>query len=92
MYGKNLLLQGIVWHIGDGNSLRINGDKWVLDAPCHQICPKVYIPNELKVSTLIDNNTRQWNQKLVSTCFSPSDADKILSMPLSFCLFSDRVA
>jgi hypothetical protein len=92
MYGKNLLLQGIVWCIGDGNSVRINSDRWVLDAPCHQIRPKVYIPDELKVSALIDNNIIQWNQELVSSCFSPSDGDKILSMPLSFCLVSDRVA
>jgi hypothetical protein len=49
----------IVWHIGDGNNVRINGDRWVLDALCHQISPKVYIPDELKVSALIDNNTRQ---------------------------------
>jgi hypothetical protein len=59
MYGKNLLHPGIVWHICDGNNVRINGDRWVLDALCHQISPKVYIPDELKVSALIDNNTRQ---------------------------------
>jgi hypothetical protein len=54
--------------------------------------PKVHIADELNVSALIDNNTRQWNQKLVTACFSPSDADKILSEPLSFCSVSDRVA
>jgi hypothetical protein len=48
----------IVWHIGDGNNVRINGDRWVLDALCHHR-PTVYIPDELKVSALIDNNTRQ---------------------------------
>jgi hypothetical protein len=29
MYGKELLLQGIVWRVGEGDNVRITEDRWV---------------------------------------------------------------
>jgi hypothetical protein len=37
MFGKELLQQGIVWKIGEGDKVRITSDRWVSKAPCHPI-------------------------------------------------------
>jgi hypothetical protein len=92
MFGKDMLQQGIVWKIGEGDKVRITSDRWVLDAPCHPIQPIVYIPEDMKVSALIDKNTRQWNHELISACFAPSDDNRILSIPLSSIMVSDYVS
>jgi hypothetical protein len=46
----------------------------------------------MKVSALIDKNTRQWNHELISACFAPSDDNRILSIPLSSIMVFDYVS
>jgi len=83
MFGKDLLQRGIVWRVGNGENIRITRDRWVLDAPCHTVKPTVFIPDELRVSALIDTITGRWNEELIAACFSSTDASRILQIPLS---------
>ena len=83
MHGKSLLERGILWRVGNGEDIRITKDKWVPDAPCHPIQPVVQMPDDLKVCSLIDESSRQWNDELVRICFRPADAESILNIPLS---------
>jgi hypothetical protein len=92
MFGKQLLMQGILWRIGDGESVRITKDRWVLEAPCCPIKPKIYILEDLRVSALMDRSTRQGNAELIAACFSPLDAGRILNIPLSSNSITDYVS
>jgi hypothetical protein len=83
MFGKSLLDRGILWRVGTGEQIRITKDKWIPDAPCHPILPSVQMPDDLKVSALMDESSRQWNEELVRICFRPLDVERILNIPLS---------
>ena len=80
MYGKELLLKGIIWRIGDGKCIRIIKDHWVQES--HLLKPTVFIPEDLKVHSLIDGTTCSWNEEVVRLCFKEDDAEKILQIPL----------
>lgn len=84
MFGKGLLDRVILfWRVGNGEEIRITKDRWILDAPCHPIRPTVQMPDDLKLRSLIDESSRQWNEELVRICFRPADAECILNIILS---------
>lgn len=66
MFGKSLLDRGILWRVGTGEFIRITKDKLIPDAPCLPILPSVQIPDDLKVSSLMDASSRQWNEEIYS--------------------------
>jgi len=41
------------------------------------------LPDDLTVHFLIDEESGDWNEGLIRTCFTEGDADKILQIPLS---------
>ena len=92
MFGKSLLERGIFWRVGDGKEIRIIKDRWVPGVPCHPIHPIVQMPDDLKVSSLIDESSKQWNVELIRICFNPADAEHILNIPLSHNRVSDFVS
>jgi hypothetical protein len=54
VFGKDLLQQGILWKIGEGDKVRITRDRRVSEALCYPIQPIVHIPDDTKVCALID--------------------------------------
>ena len=83
MHGKSLLDRGILWQVNNGEEIRITKDRWILDAPCLPILPTVQMPDDLKVSSLMDHSSKKWNEELVRICFRPADAECILNIALS---------
>uniref|UniRef100_A0A0A8XVJ3 Reverse transcriptase zinc-binding domain-containing protein n=1 Tax=Arundo donax TaxID=35708 RepID=A0A0A8XVJ3_ARUDO len=83
MHGKRLLDRGIIWRGGNGENIRLAQDKWVPDSPCHPIIPKVQLPEDTRVSFLIDEAAGSWNEEVVYASFNEADAKRILSIPLS---------
>ncbi|XP_075670283.1 putative mitochondrial protein AtMg00310 [Castanea sativa] len=69
---RDVIRKGMVWRIGNGESVRIKMDKWppahsnrpILD-PSHQLAP------DAKVSELIDYNSAAWKSDLVHQLFLP---------------------
>ena len=41
------------------------------------------MPDDLKVSSLMDHSSKKWNKELVRICFGPADAECILNIALS---------
>ena len=83
MHGKSLLDRGILWRVDNGEEIRITKDRWIPDAPCLPILPTVQMPDDLKVSSLMDHSSKKWNEELVRICFGPADAECILNIALS---------
>jgi hypothetical protein len=68
------------------------GEKWVPIPNSFSIkTPKPAHMENIFVSSLIDMNTRQWDQPLISSIFLPDGAAAILSIPLSPFLPQDQL-
>ena len=81
---REVVKNGMVWRIGDGNSMGIREDKWLPDQCYRKVTsPLPSIPPDSKVNCLIDTNTREWKADLIKQVFAPQEAEKILSIPLS---------
>ena len=67
---RPFLSEGIVWRVGDGQSISIWGDRWLPVESTHAAqSPVRYLGRDAKVYELIDNNTRWWNIPLVEEIF-----------------------
>ncbi|XP_030959119.1 uncharacterized protein LOC115981073 [Quercus lobata] len=80
----------MVWRIGNGASIRIKENKWLLDQ-CYRtvISPLPNIPPDAKVSSLINSTSCAWKFDVIHQNFLLHEAKIILSIPLSFRLPSD---
>ena len=83
MFARNLVEREARWRVGDGKSIRIFHDSWLLNSPVGKV---VSSPNSLApdstVDTLIDAQTGWWNTHLIDLCFYPPEAALINSLPL----------
>jgi hypothetical protein len=80
----DLLQDGLVWRVGNGETIRIWKDRWIP-------CPSTFRINsqprllslEATVSELIEETTGWWNVQLLSSLFSEEEVNLILSIPPS---------
>lgn len=81
---RELLQEGLVWRVGNGESIKIWEDKW-LPSPISYIVqsPIRILPPEACVSALIDPITKWWDYSLIQKVFNPEDASRISSLTLS---------
>jgi hypothetical protein len=79
---RDLLSHGITWRIGDGNSIKIWGDRWLqkMGPMCYSF-GSVLSP-DAKVSDLIDISTKGWKGSLIDSSFPAYIANRIKNIPL----------
>ena len=81
---RKVIAMGGKWRVGDGLSIRIYKDSWLpREGSGRTVSPPKFLHSEAKVSLLIDPNTNWWNTSLIDQNFSPFEAQKIKSLPLS---------
>jgi hypothetical protein len=81
---KKLVQDGMIWRVGDGNSIKIWGDKWIDSTFSGMIqSPVRVLGKDAKVSELIDDSTKWWNFELIREVFQEDEAKRICSMTLS---------
>ncbi|KAM6584197.1 hypothetical protein CsatB_011199 [Cannabis sativa] len=88
-WGRELLVHGLRWKIGEGRTIRSGFDPWL---PGHSsFIPITYSgpPNGVVANLITDE--RQWNIPLLQQYFSPLDIEKILTLPLSFFPTRDKL-
>ena len=74
----------MVWRIGTGEVVRIKEDRWLPGrANCSVISPLPSLDPDVKVSTLIDQDTVAWKTEAVQQLFLPHEVEIILGIPLS---------
>ena len=82
--GREVIRQGAKWRVGNGESIKLWGDKWLssLQSPSLQTPLTIELQNA-KVSSLINHSTHQWNVQLLPNLFSQMKADQIAQLPLT---------
>jgi ribonuclease HI len=89
---KDLLMKGLVWRIGNGEKVRIWGDKWGPIQRSYMAHPSFdRIPTDAKVSMLIDKDTGWWDQNVIDDLFNEDEAKTIKAIPLSCTNQEDRL-
>ena len=82
--GREIIQKGMLWRVGNGSSIQIYHDNWLLDPSLKKILSKpLLLDSREKVSTLIDNVGHCWSQEIIDTNFLPNEAAIIKAIPLS---------
>jgi hypothetical protein len=88
----DLLKQGLVWRVGDGRSIQIWGDRWFPSPSTFLVqSPPRLLPLDSKVSCLIDQDTKNWDLRMLSELFNEEEARVISNIPLSPTSPKDRL-
>ena len=90
--GRDVILNGAFWRVGDGRSIKI-WQHWWLPIKHH---PKITSPilesmEEATVDCLINPDTRSWNHEMIDGIFIPLEADLIKKILLSKNVVADLV-
>ena len=74
--GREVIRQGAKWRVGNGESIKLWGNKWLpsLQSPSFQSPFTAELEN-VTVSSLINPLTRQWNIQLLPNLFNQMEAD-----------------
>ena len=76
-----LVKEGLIWRIGNGTSVKIWGDKWLPMPSTYTVQSQpITLTREVKVSALIDEGTRWWNQTLLQENFNQKEVQLIQSI------------
>jgi hypothetical protein len=92
MSAKDIIKREAIWRVGDGNSIKVRGDKWLptpvsfsVQSPCSSL------QENARVADLIDFENKRWNVPLIVASFNAEEAEVIRNIPLSPCLPRDRL-
>lgn len=81
---RALVEAGVRWKISDGSSVKIWHDAWLGgDGSGKIISPVQSLGPNAMVDVLIDQDSHQWLQDLISAIFLPINVDRILQVPIS---------
>ncbi|XP_075636752.1 uncharacterized protein LOC142608991 [Castanea sativa] len=82
--GREVILKGALWKVGDGKKIRIWGDNWLPSKSSAKITTPVLFGQEnSNVEVLINPVTRRWRIKVVDHVFNEQEAETIKNIPLS---------
>ncbi|KAK9992584.1 hypothetical protein SO802_027569 [Lithocarpus litseifolius] len=84
---RDLIREGSLWKIGNGQSVQVNCNKWLPHPPLF----KPGANTHMKVADLIHHRTMQWNRPLLQATFMQSTQKDILRIPLSNTHAMDRL-
>jgi ribonuclease HI len=80
--GIEALKKGLIWRVGNGESINIWNDPWIPNAATRRPCTPKGRNILTRVSDLIDPVTGTWDEVLVRDIFWEMDAKLILSIPV----------
>lgn len=92
MTAKTVLQEGLIWRVGNGESVNIWFDRWIPRPSTF----KVQSPMQdhyvgWKVSSLIDKSTSYWNQVLLREMANAEEVEVISRIPISVSNAPDKM-
>ena len=78
-----LLKEGIIWRIGNGDNVKIWEDPWLPRESTRKLATPRRSCLLTRVNQLIDPVTGEWDEQLICDNFWPEDAAEILRIPIN---------
>jgi hypothetical protein len=78
LFGKELVMSGARWGIGDGKNTQMLTDWWIPGINLKFLKPLISVPENASVSLLIDEDMGAWNADRVQAIFEENVASQIL--------------
>uniref|UniRef100_A0A2N9HZK5 Reverse transcriptase domain-containing protein n=1 Tax=Fagus sylvatica TaxID=28930 RepID=A0A2N9HZK5_FAGSY len=89
---RDVILKGAVWRVGNGQSINIWDQRWLLESHHRKIItPSPTILRHCTVDQLIIKPQMTWDNSLIDSLFSPYDAEAIKQIPLSNHYHADKI-
>ncbi|KAK2647882.1 hypothetical protein Ddye_015371 [Dipteronia dyeriana] len=82
MWGRGIISTGSRWRIGNGNSVRVYGDRWIPRPSTFKISSPILLDENVTVDFL-KTDSGGWNIDLLQDTFIADDVNQILSIPPS---------
>ena len=91
MFAQPLVKCGLRWRLGNGERIRIWGDRWLPKPSTFMVSsPRLFMPQDMKVGELIDKKEASWKVGAVDALFLPHEAEAIKAIPISSNLPEDK--
>ena len=92
MAAQNLVKEGLRWRVGNGASIRVWEDRWLLVPSTYKVTsPRLFLQADTWVQELINEATAEWKSSVIDALFLPHEADIIKSIPISSRLPPDKL-
>lgn len=92
MAAQHLVKKGLRWRVGNGESIKVWGDKWLPTSSIYTaVSPRLFLQADTRVSELIEASTASWKSSIVDALFLSHKVETIKSIPLSSHLPADRL-
>lgn len=88
---KGILHKGMGWRVGNGMSIGVNDDAWIVEAPTFKVSNPPISMYNVNVAELIDVSTRKWKEEMIIDTFDVVDASQIIRIPLFLVPHDDRL-
>ena len=80
---RHVIKRWMLWRIGDGKTIRLFCDNWIPgDFPSKVVPCSLDASNEATISTMIDPDTRTWNDALLQQSIAPFLLQKIKAITI----------
>lgn len=84
LHGRDVILKGALWRVGDGKQIKIWGDNWLPTKVQPKVTsPMIFGQQNSSVEALINQLTRSQKNEVIDHCFNSTEAAVIKSIPLS---------
>ena len=91
MSAQPLVNYGLRWRLGNGESIRIWGDKWLPKPSTFMVSSlRLFMPQDMNVGELIDKEEASWKIGVVDALFLPHEVEAIKAIPISSNLPEDK--
>jgi hypothetical protein len=81
---RELFVDGLIWRVGDGEQIRIWGDRWIPRPSSFSVqTMNSILPRDALVKELFDQDLGGWNSVLIREIFMEEEADVICNLPRS---------
>ena len=92
MAAQFIVQQGLRWFVGNCESIRVWGDKWLLSTSTYKVVSsKLFLHEDTRVSEVIDSKLASWKGGALDAMFLPYEAKLIKSIPISLQLPKDKL-